>query len=111
MALWQVLLTRGLPDIENINGERPTQASINLQAFADINDFAILAVKDPPYMIKNHNSIHDHSIILWAVHQRRIEALIYWERDQKRQGITIEAANWTLEMMDESIELVNSDTP
>ena len=83
MALRQVLLTCGLPDTKNIDGERPTQAYINSQGFADTDDFAILAVKDVPYMIKNHNSIHDQSVILGLVHQRRIQALIYWARDQK----------------------------
>ena len=62
-------------------------------------------------MIKNHNSIHDQSVILVAVHQRRIQALIYWVRDQKQRGITIKAANWTSETMDEAIKRVNSDTP
>ena len=76
MALQQVLLTCGLPDIKNIDGERPTQDFINSQGFADIDVFAILAVKDVPCMIKNNNSIHDHSVILGAVHQRRIQALI-----------------------------------
>ena len=83
MALCQVMLTCGLPDIENIDGKRPTQAFINSQGFADIDDFAILAVKDAPYMIKNHNSIHDQSVILGSVHQIRIQALIYWAKDQK----------------------------
>ena len=76
MALRKVLLTCGLPDIDNVDGERPTQAFVNSQGFADINDFTILSVKDVPYMIKNNNSIHDHSVILGAVHQRRIQALI-----------------------------------
>ena len=111
MALWQVLLTRGLPDIENINGERPTQAFINLQAFADINDFAILAVKDVPYIIKNHNSIHDQIVILGMLHHRKRQALIYWMRNQKRRGIIIAAAKWTLVTTAEAIEHVNSDTP
>ena len=62
-------------------------------------------------MIKNHNSIHDQSVILGAVHPRRIQALINWVRDQKRRGITIETANWTSQTMDEAIEHVNSDTP
>ena len=84
MALRQVLITCCLPDIKIINGERPTQDFINSQSFADIEDLAILAVKDVPYMIKNHNSIHDQSVILVAVHQRRIQALIYWARDQKQ---------------------------
>ena len=56
-------------------------------------------------------SIHDQSVILGAVHQRRIQALIYWERDHKQRGINIEAANWTSETMSEAIERVNSDTP
>ena len=111
MALRQVLLTCGLPDINNIDGKRPTQAFINLQGIADIDDFAILSVKDVPYMIKNHNSIHDQSVILRTVHQRRIQAPIYWARDQKRRGITTKAANWTSETMAEAIERVNSDTP
>ena len=111
MALRQVLLTCGLPDIKNIDGKRPKQAFINSQGFADIDNFTILAVKNAPYMIKNHNSIHDHSVILGAVHQRSIQALMYWERDQKQQGITTEAANWTLKTMAKSIERVNSNTP
>ena len=94
MALRKVLLTCGLPDIKNIDGKRPTQAFINWQGFADIDNFSILEVKDVPYMIKNHNSIHDQSVILGAVHQKKIQALIYWVRDQKQQGITIEAAKW-----------------
>ena len=84
MALQQVLLTCGLQDINNIDGKRPTQYFINLQGFADIDYFAILAFKDVPYMIKNHISTHDQSVILGEVHQRRIQALIYWMRDQKR---------------------------
>ena len=76
MALRKVLLTCGLPDIDNVDGEIPTQALVNSQRFADIKDFTILSVKDVPYMIKNNNSIHDHSVILGAVHQRRIQALI-----------------------------------
>ena len=59
MVLRQVLLTCGLPDINNIDGKRPTQDFINSQVFADIDNFAILEVKDVSYMIKNHNSIHD----------------------------------------------------
>ena len=81
MTLQQVLLTCGLPDIENIDGKRPTHAFINSQGFADIDDFAILAVKDVPYMIKNHHSIHDQSVVLGAVHQRENQALIYWASD------------------------------
>ena len=71
MALRKVLLTCGLPDIKNIDGKRPTQAFINWQGFADIDNFSILEVKDVPYMIKNHNSIHDQSVILGAVHQKK----------------------------------------
>ena len=52
IALRQVLLTCGLPDIDNIDGKRPTQAFINSQGFAYINNFTILAVKDVPYIIK-----------------------------------------------------------
>ena len=111
MTLQQVLLTCGLPDIKNIDGKRPTQAFINLQGFADINDFSILEVKDVPYMINNHNSIHELSVILGLVHQRRIQALIYWARDQKRRGVIIEADHLTPVTMAEAIEHVNSDTP
>ena len=77
MSLWKVLLTCGLPDTENIDDKRPTQAFVNSKGFADINDFTILSVKDVPYMIKNHISIHDQSVILGEVHQSRIQALIY----------------------------------
>ena len=82
-----------------------------MQGFANINDFAILAVKNVPYMIKNHNLIHDQSVILGAVRQRRIQALIYWERDQKHRGIIIAEANWKPVTMAEATEHVNSDTP
>ena len=76
MVLRQVLLTCGLPDMKNIDGKRRTQALINWKCFADIDNFSILEVMDVPYMIKNHNLIHDQSVILGAVHQKRIQALI-----------------------------------
>jgi hypothetical protein len=111
MTLRTMLMRCGLPDIANGAGTRPTQAFIDSQGFMDIQDFTIMAVKDVPNMIKNHNSISGQSVVLGAVHQRKIQALIYWARDQKRRGITIVANEWTQATMADSIERVNSDIP
>ena len=84
-----MLLVCGLQEIANAMDHRPTQAFIDSQGFVTVEDFTIMAVKDVPYMIKNHNSIHQQSVILGAVHQRKIQALIHWSRDHKCRGIAI----------------------
>ena len=111
MALRQMLLTRGLLDIADVAGTRPTQAFIDSQGFTEVGDLAIIAVKYVPHMIKNHNSIQGQTVILGAVHQRKIQGLIYWAKDQRRQGVAIVAANWTVAVMLDKIERVNSVAP
>ena len=87
MTIRQMLLTCGLPDIANAAGTRPTQAFIDSQGFTDIEDFTIMSVKDVPNMIKNDNPINGQNVILGDVHQRKVQALIYWARDKKRRGM------------------------
>ena len=84
---------------------------IDSQGFATVEDFNIMAVKDVPYTINNHNSIHQQSVILGAVHQRKIQVLIHWARDQKRRGIAIVPGNWDNAALANDIERVNSETP
>ena len=48
-------------------------------------------------------------MILGDVHQRKVQALIYWARDKKRRGMAIFAADWTNAQMEDEIERVNSD--
>ena len=67
MALRQMLLTYGLPDLVNLEGIRPTQSFINSQGFSGIEGFTILSIKDVSNMIMNHNLIHDQILILGAV--------------------------------------------
>ena len=62
-------------------------------------------------MIKNNNSINGHTVILGAVHHRKVQALIYWDRDNNRRGMAIVAADWTTAQMADAIERVNSDVP
>ena len=106
-----MLLTCGLPDIANAAGTIPTHAFIDSQGFTDVEDFTILPVKDVPNMVKNHNSINGQTVILGAVHQRKVQDLIYWARDKKRCGMEIVAADWTTAQMEEAKERVNSDVP
>ena len=51
-----VLLTCGIPDIENQAENRPTSLFAESQGLGDIEDFGILDIKDVPNMIKAHNS-------------------------------------------------------
>ena len=62
-------------------------------------------------MIKNHNSINVQTVILGGVHQRKVQALIYWDREKKRRGMEIVTADWTTAQMTEAIERFNSDVP
>ena len=50
-------------------------------------------------------------MILGAVHHRKVQALIYWDRDKKSRGMATVAADWTTSQMAEAIERVNSDVP
>ena len=50
-------------------------------------------------------------MILGAVHQRKVQDLIYWDRDKKRCGMVFVAADWTTAQMAEAKERVNSDVP
>ena len=88
-----MLLTCGLPDIANAAGTRPTKACIDSQGFTDVEDFTIISFQDVPNMIGNHNSINGQNVILESVHHRKLQALIYWDRDKKRRGMTIVAAD------------------
>ena len=74
MTIRQMLLTCGLPDIANGAGTRPAQAFIDSQGFTDVKDFTIMSVKDVPNIIKNHNSVNGQTVILWDVHQRKVQA-------------------------------------
>ena len=62
-------------------------------------------------MIKNHNSINGQTVILGDVHQRKVQALIYWARDKKRRVMSIVPADWTNAQMSDAIERFNSDVP
>ena len=62
-------------------------------------------------MINNHNSINGQTVILGYDHQRKVQALIYWDRDKKSRGMAIVAADWTTAQMADAIERVNSDVP
>ena len=62
-------------------------------------------------MIKNHNSINGQTVILGVSHQHKVQALIYWARDNKRRGMAIVAADWTNVQISDAIERVNSDVP
>ena len=50
-------------------------------------------------------------MILGAVHQRKVQDLIYWARDKKCCGMVFVAADWTTAQMEEAIERVNSELP
>ena len=62
-------------------------------------------------MIKNHNSINGQTVILGVSHQHKVQALIYWARDNKRRGMEIVAADWTNVQISDAIERFNSDVP
>ena len=71
-----MLIMCRLPDIDNVAGTRPTQTLIDYQGFTEVGDLAIMAVKYVPHMIKNHNLIQGQTVILGAVHQRKIQGPI-----------------------------------
>ena len=62
-------------------------------------------------MIKNHNSINGQTVILGDFYQKKVQALIYWDRYKKRRGMAIVAADWTNAQMADAIERVKSDVP
>ena len=80
--LRQMLLVCGIPDIANAAGHRPTSLFIDSQGFDSVDDFAMLRIKDVPYMIKDHNSVPGQEARMGAVHQRKIQALIWWVKDR-----------------------------
>ena len=110
-ALRSVLLVCGIPDIQNGAGNRPTVLFIDSQGFTSMDDLPMLRIKDVPHMIKDHNSVPNQAARLGAVQQRKIQALIWWAKDQQRRGLPIVAADWTLAVLRTSITQLNIEGP
>jgi hypothetical protein len=111
MALRNVLLVCGIADIQNPQGNRPTQLFIASQGFVSLEDLSMLRIKDVPHMIKDHNSVPNQAARLGAVQQRKLQALIWWAKDRERRGIPIIAADWTPATLATSITQINIDAP
>ena len=110
-ALRQMLLICGIPDIANQAGNRPTTLFIESQGFGSVDDFAMLRIKDVPHMIKDHNSVPNQAARMGAVHQRKIQALIWWAKDRQRRGLPITPAEWTMATLATSITQINIEAP
>ena len=79
--------------LNNADPNRQTQQFIDSQGLTGIEDFVLLQGKDVKGMIKNHNDAPNVTR-LGYIHQRNIEALVHWVKDQTRRQLPLTIANW-----------------
>ena len=103
MDLRHILVVCSIPDLQNPAGKFPTQLFIDSQGFTAIANFSMIRIKDAPHMIKDHNSLPNQEARLDAIQQRKLQALVWWEKDLQRCGLEIIAAAWNTEYLTSSI--------
>lgn len=103
-SIRNMLLVCGLSDQQNAAGGRPTQLFIDSAGLTDVTDIGVLLSSEVGNMIKNHNMMPGQTARLGAVHQRKIQALIYWCSDHKRRGAPIVPAEWNQAALTQAID-------
>ena len=105
-----MLVVYGTLNPQNPEGNRPTHLFFYFQEFTGIDDFTMLRIKDVPHMIKDHNSVPNQEARLGAIHQRKLEVLVWLVRDFQRCGLKITAEVWNKEEMMSYITQINKDS-
>ena len=82
-----MLVICDIPDLRNTAGNLLTRLFIDYQGFTNINDFAMLCIKDVPRMIKDHNSVQNQEARLGAIQWRKLQALVWWVDHHQRYGL------------------------
>ena len=101
----------GIPDLNNLGGNFPTQMFIDSQGFKRMDDFYMLRIKDAPHMINDHNLVPNQDARFGAIQQSKLQALVWWAKDIQRLGLVIIAAAWTGAYMTSSIMKINIESP
>ena len=76
MDLRNMLAVRGILDLQNPEGNCPTQLFIGYQGFMVIDDFTMLLIKYLPHIIKDHNLVPNQEARLVTIQQRKLQALV-----------------------------------
>ena len=75
-----------------------------------IDDFTILRVNDIPHMIKYNNSVPNQESCFGAIHQRKLQAMVWWAKDHPSCGLEINTAEWTATEMKIPIAQINIES-
>ena len=87
---------------------------VNTAGITSLDDFVILQPDDAKETCKRHNEAHStgqlRQFALGITHQKKLEGFLYWYHDKRRRQQPIIAAEFTLNVMVESMEKYRAQT-
>ena len=84
-----MLVICGIQDLQNPSWNHLTQLFIDSQVFTGIYYFFMLRFKDIYHMIKDDNLVPNQEAILGNIQQRKLQALVWWEKDIQHSILAI----------------------
>ena len=105
-----MIVVCGIPDLQNPEGNRPTQLFIDSQGITGIDNSSMLRIKGVPHMIKDHYSMSNQDVLLGAIQHCKSQALVGWAKDRHQHGLAIIEATWTAAELKSSITKINIES-
>ena len=106
-----MIVVYGITDLQNPAENHPTKLFIDSQGFTGIGNLFMLRIKEVPHMIKYQNLVPNQEVSLGAIQHRKLPALVLWEKDRQRNGLSIIAAVWPTVELTSSITQINNESP
>lgn len=86
-------------NVDALAGTRPTQEFAELTGVASMEDFYDLDPRNSEQIINRYNKSGNSHFELNMIHQSKLEMLLEWVRDRKRQGLPSDTADLSLAEM------------
>ena len=107
MDLRLTLVICGIPYLKNPAINHLTQMFIDSQEFAGVDYLSMLCIKDSSHMIKYNNLVPNKEAHLGSIQQRKLQALVWWEKDFQCRGLAIITSAWTTAELTSFITQIN----